>query len=249
MSTVYPMVRGSHATHFSNEAPRMTPTLLLLQKDADAAAALRNVAHATGASLVVVSSFQEIVDQADENGWGVVVLDYATFRDDVREQVASFIKDRPGFSVVVWSAQLELPWAVEAMKWGAVDVLRKPLDNSELSSAVTNALGLAHERFLSHSEYRQVVARYEALTDSEQAVVTMVMRGHTNKEIATHLDCSLRTVEARRHKILRAMRKENAVDLAVLLSQNHLMNDVLNPPTAEEPTEGNELSGPHWASA
>jgi FixJ family two-component response regulator len=110
------------------------------------------------------------------------------------------------------------------MKWGALDVLRKPLDNGALATVLQNALRTARDRFLRWQEYRAVVKQFSQLSASEKSVLSLVMQGRTNKEIASKLDCSLRTVEARRQRILRIMETENAIELAVVLARHGLMD-------------------------
>jgi DNA-binding NarL/FixJ family response regulator len=83
----------------------------------------------------------------------------------------------------------------------------------------------------------------EGLSESEKLVLSLVMKGRTNKEIATQLDCSLRTVESRRHKILRLMQTDNAITLAALLGRHGMIDQIV------EFTADAGPAGPHWISA
>jgi len=240
MSAVLPMVRAANSVHAGN--PAGAAKVLVFHKDADAVGFVAELAHQLHASVTPVSSFRDLLDRADERGFGCVLVDYAACRAEVLEQVAAFTHDRPGYPLVVWSGQLEIPLSVEAMKWGALDVLRKPLDNAAIPSVVENALRVGRERQARWNEYRAVVKQLGLLSANEKAVMSLVMQGRTNKEIALEVDCSLRTVEARRHRLLATMQSENAIELAVVLARHGLIDDVINSPTAR-------VAAPHWATA
>jgi two-component system response regulator FixJ len=234
MSSVLPMFR-SGISLLSGHAPgtgaaSLPAKILLLHRDADSAAAVSEVTQAVPASVVTVGSVRELLEQADDRTYGCVLVDYAAFRSEVLAHIASFAKERPAFPFIVWSSQLEIPLGVEAMKWGAVDVLRKPLDNGALATVLQNALRTARDRFLRWHEYRAVVKQFGQLSASEKSVLSLVMQGRTNKEIASKLDCSLRTVEARRQRILRIMETENAIELAVVLARHGLMDAAVGLP-------------------
>jgi two-component system, LuxR family, response regulator FixJ len=229
MSAVLPFRSGAQAS-----GTHLPAKVLVLHRDADAAATVGEVVQSTPSNIVQVLSFRELLDQADDRTYGVVLLDYASFRSEALAHVAAFLKERPAYPIVVWSSQLELPLGVEAMKWGASDVLRKPADNAALGAVLQNTLASAREALARWQEYRKVVKHFGQLTPSEKAVLSLVMQGRTNKEIAAKLDCSLRTVEARRQRILRVMETENAIELAVVLARHSLMDVAIQPVAAPQ---------------
>lgn len=230
MSTVLPMVRP--APTGQNGSSQAGATVWVLHREADAVAQVKELAPVLHASVEAVRSLAEVRERADEHGWGCILVDYAAFRSDLQGQGAEFSEERPAYPLVVWSSQLDVPVSVEAMKLGAIDVLRKPADNGSLAGAVKNALRIGRERLLKWQESQTVLRHYEQLSDAEKAVLSLVLQGFTNKEIATQVDCSLRTVEARRQRILRTMQSENAIDLAVLLSRHGVMDRALEAPIA-----------------
>jgi FixJ family two-component response regulator len=212
------------SVHTGNGNPTLPAKVLLLHRDADAAAAVSELFQSVPVTVTQVTSFRELLEQADERTWGCVLVDYAAFRSEVLAHVAAFAKERPAYPFIVWSSQLEIPLGVEAMKWGAIDVLRKPIDNGALATVLQNTLRTARDRFARWQEYRAVTKQFAQLSASEKSVLSLVMQGRTNKEIASKLDCSLRTVEARRQRILRVMETENAIELAVVLARHGLMD-------------------------
>jgi len=242
MSAVLPMFRAGVANS-GNGTASLPAKVLLLHRDADAATSVSELLQSTAPVAVAqVGSFRDLLEQADERTWGVVLVDFGAFRSDVLAHAPGFMKDRPAYPFVAWSSQLEIPLGVEAMKLGFADVLRKPLDNGALSTVLQTTLRTARERFVSWQEYRQVVKQFGQLSASEKSVLSLVMQGRTNKEIASRLDCSLRTVEARRQRILRVMGTENAIELAVVLARHGMMDEAVGAPAAAPAIP----SAPHW---
>jgi FixJ family two-component response regulator len=202
---------------------------------------LSDVASQLNAHVLAVSNFPELGRIVDAENWGCVVTSYGADRENVASQAPAFMKAWPALPVIVWSADLELPRAVEAMKWGAVDALRLPVDNASLPAALQQAMRLGRERHAQWQELRRVVENFAQLSPSEKTVLSLILQGRTNKEVATRLDCSLRTVEARRQRILRVMQTENAIELAAVLARQGMIDEAI--------AVGNPTSEPRWAMA
>ncbi len=85
-----------------------------------------------------------------------------------------------------------------AFKSGAAEFLEKPVDDEQLLEALHNAVrahGRSRERLMSDREAQERVSRLSA---REQEILSKVITGFTNKEIAKLLSLSPRTVEAHR---------------------------------------------------
>ncbi len=108
----------------------------------------------------------------------------------------------------------DVPMAVEAIRQGAFDFLRKPVDETSFIDRIHNALdqesGDWHQR-LDRDQNRE---RIESLTEREQEVFRLVTEGLANKVIASDLGISERTVEVHRSQV---MKKLDAKTLAQLV--------------------------------
>ena len=62
-----------------------------------------------------------------------------------------------------------------------------------------------------------------ALTAREQQVMEMLGRGMTNREIAEHLEISIKTVDTHRGHVLKKLRLRNNSDITRFAIQNGLM--------------------------
>ena len=95
-----------------------------------------------------------------------------------------------------------VPMAVEAIKNGALDYLRKPVDEMQLLQKVKEGFitdsinNQKRQRSLQHQ------SRFKSLTKRELEVLELVVAGASNKVIASGLGISHRTVEVHRAKVM-----------------------------------------------
>jgi FixJ family two-component response regulator len=92
----------------------------------------------------------------------------------------------------------DVPMSVKAMKLGAVDFLKKPFDQDDLLEAIHNALAkdkVARADFVDHKQAQELA---EKLTSRETEILSYVITGMLNKQIADALDIGEKTVKAHR---------------------------------------------------
>ncbi|MEP6748444.1 MAG: response regulator transcription factor [Bacteroidota bacterium] len=59
-----------------------------------------------------------------------------------------------------------------------------------------------------------------SLTEREMQIIHHIREGHSSKEIATHLDISLKTVEVHRHNILKKLKLKNSASLVNFINSS-----------------------------
>jgi two-component system response regulator FixJ len=111
-----------------------------------------------------------------------------------------------GLPVIVITGHGDVPLAVEAMKFGAVDFLEKPFDDDVLLASVRSALNWSEASAALESERADVRARIATLTRRERDVLDGLVSGHPNKIIAFDLNISPRTVEIYRANVMTKMK-------------------------------------------
>jgi RNA polymerase sigma factor (sigma-70 family) len=120
------------------------------------------------------------------------------------------------FPVIMVSAHGDVKAAVQAMKLGAVSFIEKPFTAEELVAALEDA---ESERAEQGPDLDQVLG---SLTPREKDVALLLNEGLTNKEVARHLDCSPRTVEIHRSRVLSKLEVRNVAGLVRLLAGHEL---------------------------
>jgi FixJ family two-component response regulator len=106
--------------------------------------------------------------------------------------------------------------AVRAIKSGAEEFLTKPVSSDVLLPAIERAIARGEERRASKSEREIVSARVSALTPRERQVFFLVIRGGTNKQLASAVGCTERTIKAHRHMVMKKMKVRTLAELVSL---------------------------------
>ncbi|QRM19091.1 response regulator [Dechloromonas sp. TW-R-39-2] len=99
----------------------------------------------------------------------------------------------------------DVPMAVGALQRGACDFIEKPFHNEDLLSRIRRALELDSEIAARRQRDSAISLRMEQLTQREREVMTLVVAGKLNKQIADELDISMKTVEAHRARVMEKM--------------------------------------------
>ncbi len=107
--------------------------------------------------------------------------------------------------VIVITGHGDVPLAVEAMRYGAVDFLEKPFDDEILLRSVRAALRQQAGAAKRQSERAEIEGRLAALSPRERDVLGGLVAGHANKQIAFDLGISPRTVEIYRANLMDKM--------------------------------------------
>jgi FixJ family two-component response regulator len=107
----------------------------------------------------------------------------------------------------------DVPMTVRAMKGGAVEFLTKPFRDQDLLDAVQLALDQDRARRKIQQQTSHLKSKFEHLTPREREVMSCVVSGMMNKQIAAHLGVSEITVKVHRGNIMRKMDAGSLADL------------------------------------
>ena len=110
----------------------------------------------------------------------------------------------------------DIPMSVQAMKKGAVDFLSKPFDDGDLLDAVKEALLKDSQARADFNEQKHIIQRLDSLTTREHEILTYLITGMLNKQIAYELNISERTVKAHRKQVFEKMGVNSIAELVRL---------------------------------
>jgi RNA polymerase sigma factor (sigma-70 family) len=121
--------------------------------------------------------------------------------------------------IVFLTGHGDIPMSVRAMKAGAVEFLTKPFRDQDLLDAVRVALDRDRARREQETETADLRRRFDSLTSREQEVVSMVVAGMLNKQIAAELGTAESTVKVQRSRAMEKMRAESLADLIKMIQK------------------------------
>ena len=113
----------------------------------------------------------------------------------------------------------DIPMSVRAMKAGAVEFLTKPFRDQDLLDAVRIALEKDRERRERKKEVSELKERYNSLTPREQEVISMVVSGMLNKQIADQLGTAENTVKVHRSRAMEKMHAQSVAELVKMIDK------------------------------
>lgn len=136
---------------------------------------------------------------------GCVLLDIRMPDMGGLEVLARLQNRRQDLPVIMITGHGDVSMAVRAMKSGAVDFIEKPVREEALVERVEAALQLARQAERNQALQETAFANVQKLTPREREVLEMLVIGRPNKVIAQALDCSPRTIEIHRARIMEKM--------------------------------------------
>lgn len=193
------------------------PTVFLVDDDASVRRALARLIKSGGHLVQTFASAREFLDRIPEaDGPACLVLDVrmpGLSGLDLQRELETANASLP---IIFITGHGDIPMSVKAMKAGAVDFLLKPVQDAELLRAIKQALARAVHDRTERDEIEDVQRRMEKLTPREHEVMTLVVRGLLNKQIASELGTVEKTIKVHRARVMEKMQVTSVAELVRL---------------------------------
>jgi len=164
----------------------------------------------TGFFLDIASFFSAFEQRRAD----VVVLNLRVGRQSSIDALRRIKSMRTGAPVFMISDESEIQGAVAAMKYGATDVITKPIDTERFVRSVRDALRRdVHVGAVQGGRRPIEIRGFNQLTPREREVLQLITNGQSNKEAGRDLGISPRTVEVHRARVMEKLGARNTADL------------------------------------
>jgi FixJ family two-component response regulator len=166
-----------------------------------------------GFEVVAYSSAEELLESADAKDLDCVVADIYLPRMNGLQLQEELNRTIPYASIVFITGHGDLALGMHAMRKGAVDFLEKPLDDQALLSSINRGAQLSRERRAKQFRRIEFEELERSLTSREREVFALITTGLLNKQVASELGTTERTVKAHRASVMTKMGAGSLADL------------------------------------
>jgi RNA polymerase sigma factor (sigma-70 family) len=197
----------------------LEPIVFVVDDDPAMRDSLRWLLESVGLQVQTYATAAEFLAGRDPSTPGCLVLDVrmpGMSGLDLQEELRRRHTDLP---TIVVTGHAEVPMAVRAVKAGAIDFIEKPFSDQLLLDRVRQALEIDRQEREARARREEARRRVGHLTPREREVLDLVVAGRANKEIASALGLSPKTVEVHRARVMEKMEVDSLADLIKVAMQ------------------------------
>lgn len=189
------------------------PTVFVVDDNKGIRQSLEALFESVGLAVETYPSGERYLEAYDPARPGCLVLDVRLGESSGLDLQDELRRREARIPIIVVTAYSNVPISVRAMKGGALDFLKKPVEPTTLLDRVREAIEIDRKRREEWEARANVTARARRLTPREREVMDLLLSGRTSREIAAKLGLSVRTVEGHRRVVLRKMEVSSATQL------------------------------------
>ena len=195
------------------------PSVLVVDDDPEFRDSVSRLLRTIGLETRQFSSVSEFLKADPAEGPACLVLDVRLPGQSGLELQRELIATNRQLPIIFMTAHADVPMSVQAMKGGAIEFLTKPFHDQDLLDAIH--LGLERDRGRRQQEagLAALRERFESLSPREREVVSMVVSGMLNKQIAAQIGTAENTVKVHRSRAMEKMQANSLADLIKMIER------------------------------
>ena len=192
------------------------PTVFVIDDDPSSRKGLERLIKASGFITESYTCAKDFLEAERNIEHGCIILDVQMPEMTGPQLQEELLKSDLVLPIIFISAYGDVPTTARVMKKGAVDFLTKPVDKDALIDTLRLSLKIDAENREEYDSIQAIQSKIIRLTNKEYEIMTFVITGMLNKQIAAAMNISEETVKIHRGRI---MKKLEIVSVAELVRQ------------------------------
>ena len=189
------------------------PTVFIVDDDASVRESIHDLVESVSLRAESFATAQGFLSGERPDGPSCLVLDVRlpdTSGLDLQQELS-----RAGVKIpiIFITGHADIPMTVKAMKSGAFEFLTKPFREQDLLDVIHRALRRDRGVREKQKQLAELQKRYSSLSARECEVISLVVSGLLNKQIAAELGSSETTVKIQRGRVMQKMQAKSLPDL------------------------------------
>ena len=189
------------------------PTVFIVDDDRGLRQAIHDLVESVGLRAESFASGEDFLRAKRMNRPSCLVLDVRLPQMSGLDFQQRLTETGIQIPIIFITAHGDIPMSVRALKSGALEFLTKPFRDQDLLDAIHRALERDRVAREQESEIHNLQERVRTLTAREQEVMSLVVSGMLNKQIASEIGTSEATVKIHRGNVMRKMKAGSVVGL------------------------------------
>lgn len=191
-------------------------TVHLLDNDPAVSRKLEHFLQHFGYTVTRHTSASDLLEAVNDADFSVVLADHAAVATAGLQLQAELAAGKLTCPVMFMAENADVKTSVQLLRDGAADFLEKPLDDSRLLHSLDAAFSQVDTLQRDQQRREQAQARFDTLTPREQEIMQQIVRGTSNRALATRLEVSVRTIEVHRSRVMTKMGATSLPELVLL---------------------------------
>jgi FixJ family two-component response regulator len=187
--------------------------VFIVEDDNEVRLSVSDLLRYLGYGVSDFGSAESFLQQAQRCSPAVLVLDMRMPQMTGLDLQKALLEQDWPVPIIYMSGESQSQEIIDAMKFGAIDFLWKPITHTQLVQVIDKGLTLDTQRHADQKRLRRVKELHRTLSHTEQDVFALMLLGHGNKDIAALKNVMPDTVKKHRAQILEKMQVNSLAEL------------------------------------
>jgi FixJ family two-component response regulator len=201
------------------------PTVFVVDDDPSVRRSTERLVRSMGFNVQTFATAKEFTERARVERPSCLVLDVHLPGPSGLDLQQELVQAGVQIPIIFITGRGSIPMSVRAMKAGAVEFLTKPTRSHALLAAIRAAIERDRVSDQARRQLDALRERYARLTAREREVMTLVVAGHLNKQIASEVATTERTIKFHRAHVMEKMEAESVAELVRMAGRLGLAPD------------------------